>query len=423
MAEFPGTRALGATVAVLTDVQLAVIAAALLVDLLRGPAPGHVGVLLLAMLPALVRLGRRGRLGTSSLRGRLLTIADVLTAVAVLTVVGSDSLVLVFIATTVVLCGLEHPPRGPVLVTAVLAAVHGAAILAVSGDVDARSSGPILLVRIGLLALAAYGSARLREIIIHREQLGQAYQELQQERLREAERTRLAREMHDSLSKTLHGCCLIVGALHRRLAGEGNPLADQAALLRTSIDEALGDARRIIGNLRQTPVASLRAHLLDTVTAWSQDRSIQVELDLPDEEPRLSADAREELAKAVGELLENVARHSGANRVEVTLAVDGPDVVLTVADDGRGMAGADGGDGAEGMSGVDLQALYQDGHYGLVGVRERLARLGGSVELRTAPGRGTTVSLRTALNGGTVRSDVAARVRGVVPVHRAAEVH
>ena len=52
-----------------------------------------------------------------------------------------------------------------------------------------------------------------------------------------------------------------------------------------------------------------------------------------------------------------------------------------------------------------------------------MARLGGSVELRTAPGRGTTVSLRTALNGGTVRSDVAARVRGVVPVHRAAEVH
>jgi signal transduction histidine kinase len=374
-------RALAAIVGVLTDIQLAVLATASLIQVLTGPNLVDLMTLTLALTPSLVRLVRRGR-RVDGFWGWAQAALDVVTAVAVLATIGSDSLVLVFIATGIALCGLERGLVGALLSTGVLAGVHLLAVAGLTADPGPSAGLLVVVVRVGLLAVAAVGSLRLREVILQREQLSRAYLALEQRRLQEVERTRLAREMHDSLAKSLHGVRLIAGNLATRLESEGHPLSGQAELLAASVQHGLAEARRIIHDLRETPIGSLYEHLDRTTSAWSAAHGIESDLVLPPGEPELPLAVREELAKSVAELLENVARHAGAHRVTVTLSLGDGDLALTVVDDGRGMPAP------------DLHALYRAGHYGLVGVSERMARIKGLLEVSSGPGGGTTVSLR-----------------------------
>jgi signal transduction histidine kinase len=92
--------------------------------------------------------------------------------------------------------------------------------------------------------------------------------------------------------------------------------------------------------------------------------------------PQPSDDAELALFRTLQEALANVARHAGASSVRVALGQRGTEVVLTVADDGRGF---------------DPSAPEDNGRTGLIGMQERLAAVGGGLNLRSEPGRGTTV--------------------------------
>jgi hypothetical protein len=89
--------------------------------------------------------------------------------------------------------------------------------------------------------------------------------------------------------------------------------------------------------------------------------------------------------------------------VVVTLVQDGEGVRVVVADDGCG------------MSAPDLHGLYRAGHFGLVGVSERMARVGGSAQVDSRPGAGTTVALCVTSRKGTAEDGIE-RLNGVVPV-------
>ena len=108
---------------------------------------------------------------------------------------------------------------------------------------------------------------------------------------------------------------------------------------------------------------------------------IGVTSDLDPELPRIGDDAELAIFRAAQESLANVVRHAGANRVHLTLGVEGDSVVLIVRDDGRGFP-ADG----------NLATFERAGHLGLIGMRERIAALGGTVTVDGSDG--VTVRVR-----------------------------
>ncbi|WP_026423383.1 sensor histidine kinase [Actinokineospora inagensis] len=182
-----------------------------------------------------------------------------------------------------------------------------------------------------------------------------------------AERNRLARDLHDSLG---HHLTAIAVQLDKAGAFRAHDpaVADRAvADARQSARLALEDVRASVGALR-TPVSLVTA-LRDLVDGSAA--TLRVE---GDERP-LDQAAVTTLYRAAQEALTNASRHSGATRVTVTLRFTAAEVCLTVRDNGRGFTSPAPG-------------------FGLVGLRERAAIVGGVVAVDSAPGAGTTVSLR-----------------------------
>jgi signal transduction histidine kinase len=184
------------------------------------------------------------------------------------------------------------------------------------------------------------------------------------------ERNRLARDIHNSLGHHLTAVSVqlekAAAFRDRDPAVAGRALADA----RRSARDALEDVRHSVGSLRDGTF-SLRAALTDLVRAGG-DPMVTLELDGDDES--LVAPARLALYRVAQEGLTNARRHASAGRVTVRLSLEGPTVRLLVADDGCGFCVEQAGSG-----------------YGLRGMRERLALVGGTLRVDSAPAGGTRI--------------------------------
>lgn len=190
----------------------------------------------------------------------------------------------------------------------------------------------------------------------------------------EAERGRIARELHDQVGQGLTVVLLGLKQLEDRVPAE---LRDELALLRESARTGLDDVRRVARELRPGVLddLGLQAALAALATDVAAYGGPAVRRTFGPGLPDLGHDVEVVVYRVAQEALTNVVRHAGAGRVDLSLLRLGTDVVLEVADDGRGIAGS----AAEGS--------------GLVGMRDRAALVGGTVEVRSE-GRGTTVRLR-----------------------------
>jgi signal transduction histidine kinase len=199
-----------------------------------------------------------------------------------------------------------------------------------------------------------------------------------------AERARLAREMHDSLSKTLDAIALGAAALPGTL-DEPDRASRLAATLRDGSLDAARDARVLIDELRSNPAD---APLSDVVAAigreWSVTSGVGVilhnaaaEVAEVDAAPEVGI----ELCWILREALRNVAAHAGAELVAVTLTRDGGEVTLEVRDDGAGFTVP-----------ADLTLLQRAGSHGLVGMTERARLCGGTLTVWSRPGGGSRVT-------------------------------
>jgi signal transduction histidine kinase len=210
-------------------------------------------------------------------------------------------------------------------------------------------------------------------------------------RAEEAERRRIARELHDETGQVLTAIRLELGLLARQV--EGNVPAREA------LDRALDLTGRALETIRAT-VRGLRPAALDdlglvpAVEALAEEFSgrtgviVDLEAQKPPED--IAPEVEIALYRIFQEALTNVARHAEARRVRASIAVDGGSIVLLVQDDGRGF------DPARIVRTADARA-------GLVGMRERLLGLGGSLDVTTAPGQGVRLEARMPLeaaNGG-----------------------
>jgi two-component system, NarL family, sensor histidine kinase UhpB len=206
----------------------------------------------------------------------------------------------------------------------------------------------------------------------------------------EDERRRIAREMHDQFGEQLTALSRGIGDL-KDACGGSSGLSKLVETLETIARQIDRDVDQLVWELRPTALddLGLRAALANYVQDWSRRVDIQAELHtsgLLDD--RLASEAETTLYRVAQEALTNVAKHSRAKRVDVILERHADSVRLIVEDDGVGFDPGDEG--------------VHAGGFGLLGMQERAALVGATVEVESTAGKGTTVFLRmpVAPSGG-----------------------
>ncbi len=221
--------------------------------------------------------------------------------------------------------------------------------------------------------------------------------------VREVEKTRIARELHDDLGQLLTALKIDLFSLDQALDESGGvrspDVADRVASMRSLIDMTVASVRRIAADLR--PVMLDDLGLLPAIewlaNDFTQRYGICVDHCVQTGGAEFSGEAATALFRIVQEALTNVARHAQATHVVLTLAVDEKNCLLRVADDGLGASEtAQSSPGAEGLAGVPPA---RDKSFGLIGIRERAHMLGGTVAIETAPGKGFTLTVALPLSG------------------------
>lgn len=199
----------------------------------------------------------------------------------------------------------------------------------------------------------------------------------QQVEIGEEERQRWARELHDD---TLQGLAAIRITLAAALQSEGEDRGERIAVAAeetvSRLEDQITELSRLINDLRPAPLerlglsGALRALVEESAARGDLEASSEIEIDaaLGGEEERV-------VYRLVQEALNNVVKHSGATHAKVGVAFGEGGLTIRVADDGRGF---DPGAATEGR--------------GVAGMRERVALLGGRLELRSGPGEGTTLT-------------------------------
>jgi len=197
------------------------------------------------------------------------------------------------------------------------------------------------------------------------------------------ERQKLARNLHDSVSQAIYGIVLGVRTARAQLARHPEQAPAALDFVMSLAEAATAEMRALIFELRPESLEQegLVAALAKQAAAVRARSGLQLEIELCPE-PALSLEAKEALYRVAQEALNNVVKHAGAHKVHLCLQQNGSTVRLEVRDDGVGF---------------DPQREYP-GHLGLVSMRERIERLGGSFWLESSPGAGTTVRAVLKLN-------------------------
>jgi signal transduction histidine kinase len=200
--------------------------------------------------------------------------------------------------------------------------------------------------------------------------------------IREEERTRISREVHDELGQALTGVKMDLAWLLSKMNDEA--LKQRARSGLELIDQTIQTVRKIASELRPAVLDNLG---LVAAIEWQAHEfhlrtGILCACALELEQLELAADVSTTLFRIFQETLTNVMRHAQATRVEVSLRQQDQEVWLEVNDNGRGIT-------------VEQQA--GSGSLGLLGMRERAEQLGGHFSIQGIPGQGTSVSLRVPL--------------------------
>jgi signal transduction histidine kinase len=195
------------------------------------------------------------------------------------------------------------------------------------------------------------------------------------------ERTRLAREIHDTLLQGVTAIALQLRAVLPRLESS-QASAEALARILAMAEHTSHEARQAVWDIRPGPraTADFVRTLESVVWRLVDGTGIDARVTVSGRARRLPGEKQEVVLRVAQEAVANVVRHAAASAIRVRLVYGARQLTVSVADDGVGFAMAS-----------DPQAYA--GHWGLVGMRERARSVGGEISLRTAPGAGTTVRL------------------------------
>ncbi len=198
--------------------------------------------------------------------------------------------------------------------------------------------------------------------------------------VREEDRRHFARELHDELGQSLTALRIDFNALAADLGVPGDKAATRLAGIDAMLNDTVDSVRRICEDLRPGMLddLGLEAALASYARRFSRQYGIACDLSLSREDFGLDEPMSTAIFRIVQESLTNIARHAEARHAMVALEERGDRLLLTIADDGRGLP---------------AEADEARTRLGIVGMRERVRLLGGNVSIDSSPGRGTHVEV------------------------------
>lgn len=196
------------------------------------------------------------------------------------------------------------------------------------------------------------------------------------ERVREDERARLARELHDELGGLLTAAKLDLARIRKRIHDDTGTKQQLVEHLGQSLDAGIALKRRIIEDLRPSSLSNLGLRRTLQIQCAEFSQRAELPVDAQVDEVTLSPERSLAVYRLVQEALTNVAKYAQASRVRVVLRRLDGQVEVLVEDDGKGF---------------DIAATLASGGHGLQGMRFRIRSCGGDVSIRSSPGSGTSV--------------------------------
>ena len=208
----------------------------------------------------------------------------------------------------------------------------------------------------------------------------------------EEERRRISRELHDETSQELANIIVRLGALSRMVDDE--ELLSQLQMLRNQAATTLEGVNRIVMDLRP---GLLDEYGLVPAVKWYAEarlttRGIATQVRITGRPRELSSYAQASIYRVIQEAINNIAQHSQAKQVEINISWKEDHLQVEIIDDGQGF-------NLESICGGD------SGHYGLLGMRERIILLGGVMDIQTRPGEGARVTFQIPYNLNMGRKD------------------
>ncbi|MFF5521065.1 sensor histidine kinase [Streptomyces coeruleorubidus] len=337
------------------------------------------------------------RFGPLLLRHPTLLAADTLFGALLLISAGPDSTLAYVSVCTPLLAGLVYGWRG----AAVFASLQALLLLLIHAAQENPHPGLAESTLLpGLCVIAGAVGSSLRNLMLR---FGEATQALTTVQARlavteavSAERARLAREMHDSVAKTLHGVALAADGLTGSAGADRMDPAlvrQQAALVARSARRAAAESRELLADLRRESDPAQATDVLVELAARTRDFSTRTGLPAvyrptgDHSVPPVPPAVARQLLTIAAEAMENAHRHAHPTRVDVRAGVHGDLLRISVYDDGRGLP-----------PGTTLEQLRRAGHFGLVGMVERAASVGARIRIgRGGHPKGTEVRLEIPL--------------------------
>ena len=200
------------------------------------------------------------------------------------------------------------------------------------------------------------------------------------------ERTRLAKELHDTLEQTLTGVTLQLNTVAKLFQQNPETASYHLGLVRNMVRMSRVELRRSIWDLRSRELEEfdLSKALLISGDRIADGAGIRVEVETKGNIRPLPEVIEENLLRIGQEAVTNAVKHSGANSAKIELEFGAQNVILDIRDNGKGFT-------PENCSGPN------DGHFGLLGMSERAKRFGGQILITSAPGKGTTIRVELPL--------------------------
>ncbi|MEV5435608.1 ATP-binding protein [Streptomyces sp. NPDC052682] len=333
------------------------------------------------------------RFGPLLLRHPSLLAADTLFGSLLLISAGPDSTLAYVSVCTPLLAGIVYGWRGAACFASLQSLIL-VLVYASRHDMTATVAEAFLLP--GLCVITGAVGSSLRTLLLR---FGAATQALTEVQARlavteavHAERARVAREMHDSVAKTLHGVALAADGLAASASADHPDSAlvrRQAELVARSARRAAAESRELLADLRREPDPAAGTDVLAELRARTRDFAARTGLpahyhptgDQP--LPPIPPAVARHLLTITTEAMDNAHRHASPTRVEVRAGVHGDLLRITVHDDGRGLP-----------PGTSLDHLRRAGHFGLLGMVERAASVGARIRIgRGSHPTGTEVRL------------------------------
>ena len=207
------------------------------------------------------------------------------------------------------------------------------------------------------------------------EELQAAQNQLQEQAVTE-ERTRLARELHDSLGHQLTVAVVQLEGAQRLIPTKPDQASQMIGAMREELKNALADLRRTVTVLR-SPIANdlpLESALLSLIQSFQQNTGLATHFTAASNLPELTEPYRLALYRAAQEGLTNIQRHANAKNAWINLDVDDKQITLKIVDDGVGLE----------------QSFEKGSSVGLIGLGERASQLGGEMRIFSPPEAGGT---------------------------------